>query len=65
MVGELKQQVAGGEYPVDPRAVAEAILTRRRERDPLQALCSQMLVAAQFGRIEPSERDPFAADHPS
>jgi len=40
MVATIKRLVAGGEYSIDTRAVAEAILTRKRESDPLQALCS-------------------------
>ncbi len=65
MFGVLKQQVAGGDYSIDAHAVAEAILTRRREHDPLQALCSQMLVAAHIGLAEPRERDTFPSDHRS
>jgi len=61
MVAVIKQRVAGGEYSVDARAVAEAILTRRRESDPLQALCSQMLVAAQSGRSA-GEVEPLPGD---
>ena len=64
MVATIKRLVAGGEYSIDTRAVAEAILTRKRESDPLQALCSQMLVAP-----EPSGHarkfEPLPGDHPS
>ena len=48
MVQELRQRVAGGEYTVDPHAVAEAILSRRPPRTGLASLCSEMLVAAQL-----------------
>ncbi len=65
MVGLLKRQVAGGEYAIDAGAVAEAILTRRRERDVLHALCSEMLVASAVPDVEPREGEPFAPDHPS
>jgi hypothetical protein len=39
---ELARRIAAGEYVVDPEAVAEAILLRRRAR------LSEMLVAAQL-----------------
>lgn len=65
MVAVIKQQVAGGEYSVDSHAVAEAILTRRRESDPLQALFSQMLVAAQPADWFADELEPFTGDHTS
>lgn len=65
MVAMIKQRVAGGEYSVDTRAVAEAILTRRRASDPLQALCSQMLVAAQAAGRHTGELEPFADDDAS
>ena len=65
MVSVIKQRVAGGEYSVDTHAVAEAILTRKRESDPLQALCSQMLVAAQPADWFADELKPFPGDHAS
>lgn len=65
MIGVLKRQVAVGEYAIDARAVAEAILTRRRERDVLLAICSEMLVAASARDVEPRESDPLPTDHPS
>ena len=65
MVAAIKQRVAGGEYSVDTRAVAEAILTRKRESDPLQALCSQMLVAAKASGRSAGKCEPLAGDDPS
>ena len=65
MVAAIKQRVAGGEYSVDTRAVAEAILTRKRESDPLQALCSQMLVAAKASGRPAGKFEPLAGDDPS
>lgn len=65
MVAVIKQRVAGGEYSVDTRAVAEAILTRRRGSDPLQALCSQMLVAAQFAERSAGQLGSLAGDDES
>lgn len=62
MVDVLKQRVAGGEYTVDARAVADAILRRRRGSDPLQTLCSQMLVAAHLRAVDPGEDKPLTAD---
>ena len=65
MVATIKRRVAGGEYSIDTRAVAEAILTRKRERDPLQALCSQMLVAAE-GSGQPARKlEALPSDYPS
>lgn len=63
MVAAIKQRVAGGEYSVDSRAVAEAILTRRRESDPLQALCSQMLIAAQAAGRPAGELEALPGDN--
>lgn len=65
MVAMIKQRVAGGEYSVDSHAVAQAILTRKRESDPLQELCSQMLVAAKASGRPASEFEPLSGDNPS
>ncbi len=65
MVATIKRRVAHGEYSIDTRAVAEAILTRKRESDPLQALCSQMLVAPEAPRRPARKFEPFPGDYPS
>ena len=65
MAATIKQRVAHGEYSVDTRAVAEAILTLGRESDPLHALCSQMLVAAKACGRSTGELKPLAGDDPS
>lgn len=65
MIATIKQRVAGGDYRVDTHAVADAILTRERASDPLQALCSQMLVAAKASGRTADELEPFADDDAS
>lgn len=55
MVRVIKERVDGGRYPVDPHAVAEAMLARRREGELLRSLWSGVLVAAQ---LVPAESEP-------
>jgi hypothetical protein len=43
---ELTRRVAGGEYQIDPHAVAEAMLNRRARLKAARQL-SQMLVASK------------------
>ena len=62
MVEVLRERVAGGDYEIDTRAVAEAILTRRRESDPLQTLCSEMLVALKLPARPAHETEPLTGD---
>jgi hypothetical protein len=49
---ELVRRVTGGEYQIDPHAVAEAMLTRRARIKELRQL-SQMLVAPKV-KLPPS-----------
>ncbi len=65
MVEVLRERVLAGDYAVDPRAVAEAMLARRRERDPSWMVCSEMLIAAQPTRGRSGEREPLARDDAS
>ena len=65
MVATIKRRVAGGEYSIDTRAVAEAIFTRKRESDPLHALCSQMLVAAEACGQPARKFEALPGDDPS
>jgi hypothetical protein len=46
---ELRRRVAGGEYVVDPHAVAEAMIRRARLTEAQRF--SRMLVAAKFKRL--------------
>jgi len=43
---ELVRRITGGEYDIDPHAVAEAMLRRRAQLSELRQL-SRMLVAGQ------------------
>lgn len=65
MVEGLRERVLGGDYTVDPRAVAEAMLARRRAPAPVWALRSEMLIAAQPTLGRPGERESPAGDDPS
>jgi hypothetical protein len=49
---ELMRRVAGGEYQIDPHAVAEAMLSRRARLKALRQL-SQVLVAPKV-KLPPS-----------
>ena len=62
MVEVLRQRVLGGDYTVDPRAVAEAMLARRREPSSRWALCSEVLIAPQPTLGSPGERESLAGD---
>jgi hypothetical protein len=44
---DLVRRVAGGQYEIDPHAVAEAMLRRRARLNQLRQL-SRMLVASEF-----------------
>lgn len=44
---DLVRRVAGGEYEIDPHAVAEAMLRRRARLNEVRHL-SRMLVASEF-----------------
>ncbi len=46
---DLVRRVAGGEYEIDPHAVAEAMLSRRARLSELRRL-SRVLVASDFKR---------------
>jgi hypothetical protein len=48
---DLVRRVAGGEYEIDPHAVAEAMLRRRARLNQLREL-SRMLVAGE-GQLPP------------
>lgn len=65
MLATIKRRVAHGEYTIDTWDVAEAILTRKRESDPLQALCSQMLVAAEASGQPARKLEALPGDYPS
>ena len=65
MVEVLRERVSGGDYSVDPRAVAEAMLARRLERGMMWALCSEMLIAVQPTLGSPAERESLAGDDAS
>ena len=51
---DLVRRVAGGEYEIDPHAVAEAMLRRRARLNQLREL-SRMLVAGE------GQRSPFGS----
>ena len=62
MVQELQQRVAGGQYTVDPYAVAEAILSRSSGVAGVAGLCSEMLVAAKLPATRAANGDALALD---
>jgi len=65
MVEVLRERVLGGEYTVDPRAVAEAMLARRRERGSMAVESSEMLIAVQPTLGRPGESESLAGDDAS
>ena len=62
MVEVLRERVLDGDYTVDPRAVAEAMLARLREPRPPWASWSKMLVAVEPSLGSSGEREPLAGD---
>jgi hypothetical protein len=54
---DLRRRIAGGEYVVDPHAVAAAMLRRSADRAEARRL-SRMLVAGEVDRL------PGRADEP-
>lgn len=54
---DLVRRVAGGNYEVDPHAVADAMLRRRARINKLRRL-SRMLVAAEGEFSSPGPKQP-------
>jgi hypothetical protein len=54
---DLVRRITGGEYEIDPQAVAEAMLSRRARLDQLREL-SRMLVARQRNGSAPGREQP-------
>lgn len=55
MISVIKERLEGGEYSIDPKAVAAAMLIRGRERTKLGDLWSEVLVAPQVRGCDPDE----------
>lgn len=60
----LRERIDRGDYDVDSRVVAEAILARRHGGG-LRALCSEMLVAAQAEAGRARKPNALAGDDPA
>ncbi len=60
MVSAIKESLDGGEYSVDPQAVALAMLARCGTPEKLGDLWSEVLVAAQPDPRDAGERQAFA-----
>jgi hypothetical protein len=54
---DLVRRITGGEYEIDPHAVAEAMLRRRARLDQLREL-SRMLVSGQRNGSTPGRQQP-------
>jgi hypothetical protein len=54
---DLVRRVAGGDYQIDPHAVAEAMLRRRARLNEMRQL-SRMLVAAKLDRPPAGREQP-------
>jgi Anti-sigma-28 factor, FlgM len=54
---ELRRRIAEGEYVVDPRAVADAMLRRSADRADARRL-SRMLVSGEVDRLPGGPHEP-------